>query len=162
MAFIDSDVLIERRLGLIIQDVFNYYGQRYFRYVEREIIKELRFIENTVISTGGGAFINRDNIDILRSIGIVFFLNASMNTILREGIPADRPLLRNEDRIMIERLYNSRIPFYRKADFELNIDNKTPYVIAKEIINIFCSYRKNYDNIKESFLRGNNNYGEIR
>jgi len=151
MGFIDTDTLIERRSGLIIQDIFKYYGQRYFRYVEKEIINELRFTKNKVISTGGGAFISKNNIENLKATGVVFFLNASMDTILREGTPANRPLLVNEDRIMIEKLYNSRMPFYKKADYELYIDNKTPYTIAKEIINIFCSYRKNYGNIKESF-----------
>ncbi|WP_372995285.1 shikimate kinase [Lutispora sp.] len=154
MDFVDTDVLIERKLSLKIEDIFTYYGQRYFRFVEREVIKELHFLQNKVISTGGGAFLDPINIRNLKAIGMVFFLNASVDTILRKGIPPNRPLLKDEERSMIEKLYNRRMAFYKQADIELIVDDKTPSIIAKEIINIFCSYRKNYDNIKESFLRG--------
>jgi len=154
MDFVDTDLLIEIKLSLKIPDIFAYYGQRYFRFVERMVIDELLFSQNKVISAGGGAFIDPVNIRNLKEIGKVYFLNASLDKILREGIPPDRPLLKDEERSMIEKLYYSRLPFYKQADFEIIIDDKTPSVIAQEIINTYCSYRKNYDNIKESFLRG--------
>ena len=151
MDYIDTDVLIERRLCLKIEHIFQYYGHRYFRYIEREVIKGLHNMENKVISTGGGAFIDPINILSLKGMGIVFFLNASLDKILTNDIVADRPLLKNEDLKIIKKLYESRLAYYKQADIEINIDDKSPYIIAREIINIFCSYRKNYGNIKESF-----------
>jgi len=151
MDYIDTDVLIERKLSLKIEDIFRYYGHRYFRYIEREVIKNLLNMENKVIGTGGGAFINPTNILNLKSLGIVFFLNATLEKILTDDVLSSRPLLKNEDMYKIQKLYESRLVFYREADFEINIDDKSPNIVAKEIINIFCSYKNRYDNIKESF-----------
>jgi len=134
MSLIDTDILIERKLCLSISDIFACYGQRFFRFTEREVIKELLFENNRIISIGGGAFVDPLNIKNLKSIGIVFFLNASIDTIMKNAEVSSRPLLKGENKEMIRTLYESRIPYYKQADYEIIVDGKTPNDIANQII----------------------------
>lgn len=133
MGFLDTDILIERKLCLNVENIFIYYGQRFFRYIEREVVKDLPYAEDQVISVGGGAFIDSMNIKNLKAAGLVIFLNGSIDTILSKGIPSHRPLLKGENKDAILRLYESRLPFYKQADLEIIADGKTPLEIAYEI-----------------------------
>jgi len=74
MDYIDTDVLIERRLCLKIEHIFQYYGHRYFRYIEREVIKGLHNMENKVISTGGGASASLNVTPLARMSSVLFWL----------------------------------------------------------------------------------------
>lgn len=131
--FLDTDILIERRLGLKIEDIFTYYGQRFFRYIEREVVKDLLLVEDKVISAGGGAFIDPMNIKNLKAAGVVVFLNEPIDAILDKGIPPHRPLLKDENRETIVRLYESRLPFYKQADMDIITDGKTAVETAEQI-----------------------------
>lgn len=135
MAFVDTDILIQRKLSLSVENIFNYYGQRFFRLVEKEVIVEISKLENCVISVGGGAFIDKRNIEILKGIGIVIFLNGRINTIMRNIRGDKRPLLKGENLSNIIEFYESRLPFYKKADLEICIDGLTPDKIVIEIMN---------------------------
>lgn len=135
MAFVDTDILIQRKLSLSIENIFNYYGQRFFRLVEKEVISEVSKLENYIISVGGGAFIDKRNIEILKGIGIVIFLNGRINTIMRNIRGDKRPLLKGENLSSIIEFYESRLPFYKKADLEICIDGLTPDKIVIEIMN---------------------------
>lgn len=134
MGFLDTDKLIERKLCLSVEDIFIYYGQRFFRLIERTVIGELLHEDNKVISVGGGAFVDPSNINNLKKAGKVIFLNASLDEILGNGVPAHRPLLKGESREAIEKLYESRLPFYKMADLEINVEGKTPKDTAIEIM----------------------------
>lgn len=134
MVFVDTDILIKRKLSLSIDDIFNYYGQRFFRLVEKEVISEMPKLQNCVISVGGGAFIDKKNIEILKDTGIVIFLKGRINTILRNIEGDGRPLLKGQNLTNIIALYESRLPYYKKADLEICIDGLTPDKIIKEII----------------------------
>lgn len=134
MVFVDTDILIQRKLSLSIDDIFNYYGQHFFRLVEKEVISEISKLQNGVISVGGGAFIDKKNIEILKDTGIVIFLKGRINTILRKIKEDGRPLLKGQNLTNTIALYESRLPYYKKADLEICIDGLTPDKIVKEII----------------------------
>ena len=55
MAFVDSDTVIERRLGCTIRSYFDSHGEAAFRDVEQEVIGELTQGPAAVLATGGGA-----------------------------------------------------------------------------------------------------------
>ena len=135
MAFVDTDILIQRKLSLSIENIFNYYGQRFFRLTEKEVISELSKLDNCIISVGGGAFIDKRNIEILKGIGIVIFLNGRINTMMKNIRGDKRPLLKEQNLSNITQLYESRLPFYKKADLEICIDELTPDKIVIEIMN---------------------------
>ena len=58
--FIDIDLEIEKTLGKSIKEIFKTKGENFFRELEEKItLKKLKF-NSTIISLGGGAFMNKN------------------------------------------------------------------------------------------------------
>lgn len=116
--FLDLDDLIELREGRRICDIFARDGERYFRRIERAVLKEAASEERFVVACGGGVVINPENIRIMKEAGVIIGLSASLDAILkRTGEAAHRPLLNVEDpRKKIEHLLKLRAPYYAQAD----------------------------------------------
>lgn len=134
MVFVDADILIERKLSLPIKSIFDYYGQSFFRLVEKEVIFEISKLQNCVVSMGGGAFINKANIEALKRSGTVIFLNGSVETIMKNIYGKDRPLINGLSLHEIIDLYTTRLPFYKKANQEICIDGLTSTEIVNKIV----------------------------
>lgn len=136
MKFIDIDTEIEASEQTTINEIFAQFGEPGFREIETAMIKKIAAGKNLIISTGGGAVLKQENMDTLRSNGVIVCLTASPGTILnRTGNSDDRPLLKVEnplDKIM--QLLNLRKPFYEKADVMIDTEGKTPLQLAEEII----------------------------
>jgi shikimate kinase len=93
-------------------------------------------MSNKVISCGGGAVLNKGNMDHLREHSVVVWLWAKADTILqRIGDNGERPLLNVRDkRSEVEKLLRFRKPFYAYAsDFLIRTDKKKPKEIAERI-----------------------------
>ena len=136
MELIDVDTEIEKSQKMTINDMFKKFGEPRFREIETEMIKKLSGKENIIISTGGGAVLKQENVDVLREKGIIVCLFATPETILRRtSHNSNRPLLQVEDPFgKIKELLNFRKPFYEKADIMIDTEGKTPIQIAEEII----------------------------
>lgn len=132
----DTDGLIVKRHGKI-SDIFERQGEEYFRDLETQTVKELTQKDRLVISTGGGLVLRQENCELLRSCGKIIFLRAKIETLL-ERLRSDtgRPLLQNTElRTRLETLLKARTPVYeRVADYIVDVDEKTPEAIAKEIV----------------------------
>ncbi len=136
----DTDELIVEKYGKIA-DIFAQYGEKRFREIETETVKALAKQDGLVISTGGGLVLKQENNALLRQNGKIVYLRASIDTLVRR-LRADgtRPLLENATEGLCDRLtrlLKERAPIYeRVADFVVDVDGKTPEVIAKEIVEI--------------------------
>ncbi len=119
--FIDTDELIEKRTNLKVKDIFNKYGEEYFRDLESEIIKELSLLNNKVISTGGGVIKRYQNISLLKANGYLYFIDTPLNTIINSiKFDGSRPLLNSIDDVT--KMYNERIDLYNKyCDEKINL-----------------------------------------
>ncbi|WAM34680.1 shikimate kinase [Caldicellulosiruptor morganii] len=135
---VDTDSEIIKEFGLTIDRIFEIYGEKKFRECERKVIERVSKLENVVISTGGGVVLEPENIRLLRENGVIYFLYASPDTILKRlKDDNSRPLLKNGDKLSnIIRLLNLRMPFYKNCDFEINTDILTPELVAEKIISI--------------------------
>ena len=92
---LDTDACIEERSGMTISNMFKEYGEAYFRDKETALLKELKEDGfKGILSTGGGMPLREENRDLLRSVGKVFYLNASPKAIAKR-LAGDntRPLL---------------------------------------------------------------------
>jgi len=138
MKIVDIDDEIERSREMKISDIFENFGEAFFREIETETIKKFSRADNIIISTGGGAVLRQENMDALRENGTVFCLNASPRTILdRTSGNDDRPLLKAEDPMArIEELLSLRRPFYERAGINIDTEDKTPLQVAREIVEI--------------------------
>ena len=94
-------------------------------------MKELSEKEGIIISTGGGAVKNKENIDILKENGIIVFLNRTIDDISREN-HRNRPLLQNPDNI--RKLYDERIKLYRRHAHIIIKNDDSMDVIVDRII----------------------------
>ena len=119
--FVDADEAIEEAAQMSIAEIFERYGEAYFRSGERRVIARLlderRGGNGGVIATGGGAFVDPATRALILDRGIAVWLDCDVDTLLdRVGRNANRPLLRQGDpRQTIERLKAEREPFYREA-----------------------------------------------
>ncbi|MEK6689782.1 MAG: shikimate kinase [Nitrospirota bacterium] len=120
--FIDTDELIEKREGIPVSEIFDKYGETYFRKIESEIIKDVSVMENVVISTGGGAVIRSENRMNLKRNSITICLTASPEVIYERTKDYDnRPLLKTDDTYMrIKELLKEREPYYSEADIKID------------------------------------------
>jgi shikimate kinase len=136
MKLIDVDTEIEKSEKITINEIFKQFGEPRFREIETDMIRKLSESKNTIISTGGGAVLKQENMDILRKSGVIVCLTASPETIFkRTSTNNDRPLLQVENPLeRINELLNFRKPFYQKADVMINTEGKNPLQIADEII----------------------------
>jgi len=136
MKLIDVDTEIEKAEQITINEIFSQFGEPRFREIETGMIKQIASGKKLIISTGGGAVLRQENIDILRADGIIVCLMASPETILkRTSTSDDRPLLKVENPLeKINELLAFRKPFYEKANIMIDTEQKTPLQIAEEII----------------------------
>ena len=135
--FYDSDNIIEKKTGVDIPTVFEYEGESGFRLREEKVIKELSKLEKAVIATGGGAVLSEDNRTLLSSIGTVFYLQASVDTLLsRLKSDTKRPLIKVTNKAKaLSTLLQQREPLYQElADYVIKTDRHTTNWTVNQIL----------------------------
>jgi len=115
--FVDCDREIEARSGVSIATIFEHEGESGFRKRESALIDELTQRSRIVLATGGGAVLSAENRERLRSRGLVLYLQASADEILRRtAADRSRPLLQVADpRARIVELLMQREPLYAQV-----------------------------------------------
>lgn len=122
--FLDTDAMIERRIGRTVQQVFKIYTEQAFRDHETSLLKTLK-PGPTVISTGGGIVLRDQNWAEMRRIGITVYLEASAESIIGrlQCGRKKRPLLQTENwQQRVRELLSGRQDLYRRADITVNLD----------------------------------------
>jgi shikimate kinase len=139
--FVDLDFEIESQAKKSIAEIFAECGEAEFRRREAEAL--LSVLEGreapTVIALGGGTFVQPDNAEGLRQRGVrVVFLELPLEQLLKRCHAAGerdggnpRPLAVDEG--AFRALYEGRLPFYRRADLTVDVQDKAPEEIAHEI-----------------------------
>ena len=134
---IEMDEEIERRQGMSISDIFERFGEKYFRDLETEFIESLAGIDSCIVSCGGGAVLRARNIVLMKSMGKIVLLTASPETVYQRllGEAGTRPLL--SERFSpeeIRHMQDARRKYYEEAqDFTVTTDGRTVEEIAREI-----------------------------
>lgn len=133
---VEVDEEIEKSAGMSIPEIFERMGEPRFREMETEEIKRVSRGRNLIISTGGGAVMKEENMDALRECGVIVCLRAEPLTILeRTGADSGRPLLKVEEPLeKIQELLGKRKPFYEQADIIIDVEGKSPFEVAEEIL----------------------------
>ncbi|MBQ6994657.1 MAG: shikimate kinase [Lachnospiraceae bacterium] len=138
MIFLDTDEWIEQQQGRKISDIFAADGEEAFRDMETLVLREMLNQKKTgfVISTGGGMPVRKENRELLKELGMVFYLKAKPETIY-ERVKGDtkRPLLQCEDPLSrIRSMQEQRDPAYREAaHYIIEVDEYRQSEIAEQI-----------------------------
>ena len=128
-SFVDTDEEIEKRCGCTIKELINSKGEKYFRDLETEVIKDISSKGCQIISTGGGTVLRKENVNSLKRNGKLFFLNANPDRLL----PTDsRPLSDTAEKL--KKLYDERIDLYKWAADVIVPDMETPNEEAEFIL----------------------------
>lgn len=133
--FFDLDELVEAAEGISIREIFERFGEPYFRKRERDLLRSTKNLESGVIATGGGTFTFEENVQFIRTEGFSVHLSAPYSLLRsRAGIKAsNRPLLRDD--LSAHELYANRIRFYRMADVTLETrEEETPAEIVERLL----------------------------
>lgn len=112
--FADTDLLIQKRTGRSIPDIFAHEGEAFFRDLEQAVTLELSQRSNLVIATGGGIILREENVAALRSSGTVIWLNRTPEDIFSKVSMENRPLGQNGWESFLARA-QQREPLYRAA-----------------------------------------------
>ena len=121
LGFVDADAEIEAAAGMSVAEIFDRFGEPYFRDGERRVIERLLDQEQAVIATGGGAFVQKQTADMILERGIAIWLDADIETLLERVSRNDnRPLLRGGNkREILTRLKAEREPAYARAPIKV-------------------------------------------
>lgn len=134
---IEMDRIIAGREQMTIPEIFESYGEEYFREKETALLTELQNRKNTVISCGGGAALREKNVAEMKKNGRVVLLTATPETIYeRVKNSTARPLLAGRKNVEgIRELMEARRKKYEAAaDIIIQTDNKRISEVCKELM----------------------------
>ncbi len=126
---VDTDTEIEKRCACPIRQLILTKGEKYFRELESEVIREVSAESGRIISTGGGVVLREENVRSLKRNGRLFFIDADIS---RLQATYDRPLSDTDDKLA--RLYAERIDIYNRTADVTVPDLQTPEAEAEYIL----------------------------
>lgn len=137
MDVVEMDQCIVERQGMSISDIFETYGEEYFRELETNLLIEMQSRSNVVVSCGGGVPMRERNVAEMKKNGRVVLLTAKPETILeRVRDNHDRPLLENNKNVsfIADLLEKRRAKYEAAADIVVETDGKSELEICEELI----------------------------
>ncbi len=117
LPFLDSDNVIEQRLGCSIREFFDREGEERFRDIEQSVLDDLSKYHHGILSTGGGSVLREANRQHLHARGKVVYLRSTPEEVFRRlKHDVQRPLLQVNDPLeRLRNLFTLRDPLYREA-----------------------------------------------
>ena len=117
LARFDSDALVSAKFGISIPEIFAKHGETAFRDAETAALRDFSPTRPAIIVTGGGIVLRDENVDLLKRLGIVVWLEAEEETLFeRASRRGNRPLLQTENpRESFATILRTRAPLYAKA-----------------------------------------------
>ena len=131
--FVDTDKEVEKQCGCSIKELISEKGEKYFRDLETQVIREVSSKSCRIISTGGGAVLREKNVNYLKRNGKLFFIDADLK---RLQATDDRPLSNTQEKL--KELYLQRYEIYKACADVIVPDMATPeeeaeYILTKRL-----------------------------
>ena len=144
--FVDTDDLIEKSTGLTIPQLFEQYGEAYFRNLEHEVVKRIEAKNAKIYAVGGGLPCFENNIERMKKLGIVIYLKRSPKELAERILQSKdnkRPLLQQYQTketltAYLEKLLEERERTYLKAHLILERQHQN----AKDLVEALDTYLK--------------------
>ena len=98
LALHDTDQIVAANFGMSIPEIFAEHGEKKFREAETEALRRVRTEEQTIIITGGGIVLRNENVEILKRLGVIVWLDGDEETLFaRASRKKNRPLLQTKN-----------------------------------------------------------------
>ena len=137
--FIDVDKIIEQKEGLSINLIFKNKGEEHFRKIECEqTLSELKK-GSSVISLGGGAFLNNTIKKSVKKLSVSFWLDVSVDELIKRlKKNSRRPLLFKQNTSeVVKKIYFERKKTYNEADFRIKCKSLKSEEIVNKILEFY-------------------------
>ena len=136
--YVDTDKVIEERVGKPITEIFLEDGERHFRNVESEVVLQTLQGEGEIVALGGGSILSEVVREELKKFSPIIYLEVSIsNAAPRVGFNRERPLLLGNPRAQWLALMEIRRPIYESlATFKVSTDNKKPDQVTSDILEL--------------------------
>jgi len=137
--FFDVDELIENKEGASISSIFKNKSESYFRKIENEITLQVLRRKNSVISLGGGAFLNKSIRTSAKEKSISFWLDVDIVKLIeRLKRSKKRPLLYKKNiSDTVKKIYIEREKIYSKADYRIKCSSLKTKEIVDKILKLY-------------------------
>ena len=136
--FIDVDQEIEKKLNMKISKVFENKGEKYFREIEEEMTLKILKNKKTVISLGGGGFLNNKIEKEILDKHISFWLNWDSKTLVnRIKKSKKRPVAFKSSKNELLQLIKGRNLIYSNALYKIDCENLSKNEIVNNILKVY-------------------------
>ena len=148
LRLIDSDKLIEARMGKKLQVLIDELGVERFRQIEEEVLLSIScpMDEHVILSTGGSAIYSKKAMDYLKTQGVIIYLYCGFEVIReRLGDYSKRGVVLKPGQTLFD-LYNERAPMYQAyADVTINCDGSSYPIYQRVTASAIKRYIKGAD-----------------
>jgi shikimate kinase len=137
LGLLDTDEIVASKFGMSIPEIFARHGENKFREAETEALRRMSPEEQTIIITGGGIVLRKENADLLRSQAVIVWLDGNEETLFaRTSRKKNRPLLQTKNpRKTFSQILGARRPLYAKiADIRVDTSVLTTEEVAVAIL----------------------------
>lgn len=134
---VEMDMFIARQQKMPVTEIFEKFGESYFRDLESNLLLDIRKKQGLIVSCGGGIVTRQENIDYMKQSGIIVLLSASPETVYeRVKDSRERPMLNGNMNVeYIASLQEKRRAMYEAAaDITIETDGKEIAAICKELL----------------------------
>ena len=142
--FFDTDEEIKKKIGMSISSIFNKQGESGFRIIESQTLEELSIKQKSIISTGGGIVLMKENRVIMKN-GTCIYLKVDFDEQLKRLANSDdRPLVSKNSDGSIEKTNEAREPFFLDlADIVIDTSNLNENEVTQQILMSLKSKNEN-------------------
>jgi shikimate kinase len=136
VTLLDTDAAIEETTGRTIADIFANDGEKEFRRIEEEVVRDALASHDGVLSLGGGAITSPGVRKALSGHTVVYLEISAAEGVRRSGGSTVRPLLADGDRAeKFRSLMAQRVPLYRRvATIRVNTNRRNPGAVVRVIV----------------------------
>lgn len=135
--FIDADLLIQKKMNMVLSEIIKREGTDGFMKIENEVNASIE-TDRTVIATGGSVVYCEEAMEHLKSIGTVIYLRLSLESLSKRlGNLVGRGVVLKKGQTL-EHLYDERTPLYEKyADLTIDEENQELEDTLQTILNCY-------------------------
>lgn len=140
LALLDTDEMVASKFGMSIPEIFAKHGEKKFREAETKALGELAMPKQTIIVTGGGIVLREENVEILRRMGVIVWLDGNKDALFaRASREQNRPLLQTKNpRKAFSQIFDARRSLYAdiadvRVDTSMLTDEETAIAILSKL-----------------------------